>query len=127
MPARHHRRESVAGLGRAAADDRDRPPLLDELDGPADEVIGTLVGIAFLEQHAPELQLPQRRLARKRMQVLRLQTIKRGEGTQQAQFQGLGLHRCAERVVVGWRITTAADGSTGGTGLCVDAGHCPVS
>ena len=52
LPPANHAHEAVVGA---------------QLNAAGDEVVGALVGIAFLEQHAPGAQLPDLCLARKRM------------------------------------------------------------
>ena len=93
VSARQTRRDWIACFWCAAANHHDGAPFMEELHDAAHEVVGALVRVAFLEQHASGGELPHDSLARERIQILGLQPIQRRKRSQQAQIERLTLHR----------------------------------
>ena len=67
----------MACIGRAPADGGDDPTIRQQFDYPVGEVVGPLLGVAFLEQHAALRQLAEDGLARERPEVLVLEPVER--------------------------------------------------
>src|ERR1700678_1218112 len=82
-----------APLRSSGADGCHHPILRPKLDATRDQVESALVGVAFFEQDAAGAQVANVCFSRERQQILRLQSVERGEILENREFYRSFIHR----------------------------------